>query len=106
MNKPYHPPPWADRLLEWFCTPHLLEEVQGDLHEFYGKWVQQYGVKKAQWLYVMHTLQFFRPFAFKRIIINNPTDMFKNYVDCFSQRAPAEKLRLHQRRRALHRAGM
>ncbi len=80
MNKPQHPPPWADRLLESFCAPHLLEEVQGDLQELYGQWVQQHGVRKARWLYVVHAIKFLRPYAFKRIAVNNPTDMFNNYV--------------------------
>lgn len=30
-----HPPKLADRLLEWFCDPYLLEDLQGDLHEIY-----------------------------------------------------------------------
>lgn len=80
MNKPHHPPAWADRLLESFCAPHLLEEVQGDLHELYGKWVNKYGERKAKWLYVIHALKFFRPYAFKRITVNNPTDMIRNYL--------------------------
>ena len=87
MNRPKdipfskrRPPRWAEHLLEWFCAPHLLEEVQGDLHELYGKWVEKHGVKKARWLYVIHTLKFFRPYAFKRMSIHNPTDMLKNYL--------------------------
>ncbi len=73
------PPGWADRLLESFCAAHLLEEVQGDLQELYGKWVKKHGVRKARWLYIMHAIKFFRPYALKRITVNNPTDMFKNY---------------------------
>lgn len=47
MNKPHHPPAWSDRLLEWFCAPHLLEEEQGDMHELYCKWVKEWGKQKA-----------------------------------------------------------
>ena len=83
MRKPQpserRPPHWADHLLEWFCAPHLLEEVQGDLQELYGKWVKKHGVKKAQWLYVLHAIKFFRPYNIKRLSLNNPTDMLKNY---------------------------
>ncbi len=78
-NRTPTPPSWADRLLEWFCAPHLQEEVQGDLHELYGKWVEKHGVRKARWLYIIHSLKFFRPYAFKKVSIHNPTDMLKNY---------------------------
>ncbi len=29
------PPRLADRFLEWYCDPYLLEDLQGDLHEIY-----------------------------------------------------------------------
>jgi hypothetical protein len=61
-----NPPQWGDKLLESFCAPHLLEEVQGDLQEMYEKWVQQHGVRKARWLYVMHAIKFLRPYAIKK----------------------------------------
>ncbi len=82
MNK-FQPPQFADRLLEYFCAAHLLEEVQGDLHELYGQWVEQHGVKKARWLYIWHTLKFFRPFVLKRKELHNPTPqtmMLHNYL--------------------------
>lgn len=31
----YQPPKSADRFLEWFCDPMLLEDLQGDLYEIY-----------------------------------------------------------------------
>ena len=79
MNKPPHPPVWADRLLEWFCAPHLLEEVQGDLQEMYGKWVEKHGEKKARWLYTFHAIKFLRPYSIKKLSIHNPAIMLKNY---------------------------
>lgn len=60
------PPYWADKLLEWFCAPHLLEEVQGDLHERFQKNVRVFGQKTARWDYVVSVLGFIRPFALKR----------------------------------------
>ncbi len=65
MQKPT-PPRWADRLLEWFCAPHLLEEVQGDLHERFQKNVRVFGEKNARQDYVMSVLGFIRPFALRR----------------------------------------
>jgi ABC-type antimicrobial peptide transport system permease subunit len=65
MKKPI-PPRWADRLLEWFCAPHLLEEVQGDLHERFLKNVRVFGEKSARWDYIVSVLGFIRPFALSR----------------------------------------
>ncbi|MBA4850638.1 ABC transporter permease [Emticicia sp. BO119] len=60
------PPHWADRLLEWFCAPHLLEEVQGDLHERFQKNIRLFGVQTARIEYIKGVMGFIRPFALKR----------------------------------------
>ncbi|WP_337042671.1 permease prefix domain 2-containing transporter [Emticicia sp. 17c] len=60
------PPRWADRLLEWFCAPHLLEEVQGDLYERFQKNLRVFGPVIARREYVRGVLGFIRPFALKR----------------------------------------
>lgn len=60
------PPRWADKLLEWFCAPHLLEEVQGDLYERFQKNLRVFGVAIARREYVLGVLSFIRPFAVKR----------------------------------------
>ncbi|SFC10444.1 ABC transporter permease [Spirosoma endophyticum] len=61
-----NPPRFADLLLELFCAPHLLEEVQGDLYERYVRDVRQLGVAKANQKYILNVLGFLRPFAIKR----------------------------------------
>ncbi|MDX2071968.1 MAG: permease prefix domain 2-containing transporter [Haliscomenobacter sp.] len=60
------PPRWADRLLEWFCAPHLLENVQGDLHEEFFYQVEKNGVQHAKFQYILEVLGFIKPFAIKR----------------------------------------
>jgi ABC-type antimicrobial peptide transport system permease subunit len=65
MQKPI-PPRWADRLLEWFCAPHLLEEVQGDLYERFQKNLKVFGKKTARHEYAKGVLSFIKPFALKR----------------------------------------
>ncbi|WP_158561258.1 ABC transporter permease [Emticicia sp. C21] len=65
MQKPI-PPRWADKLLEWFCAPHLLEEVQGDLYERFQKNLRVFGVKIARKEYTLGVLSFIKPFALKR----------------------------------------
>ncbi len=51
-------PRWADWLLEWFCSPYLLEEVQGDLHERFLRDVERLGVEKARQRYARNALGF------------------------------------------------
>lgn len=63
---PDHAPRCPDRVLEWFCAPHLLEEIQGDLHERYRRDMNQVGLTKANRRYWFSVLSFFRPFALKR----------------------------------------
>ena len=66
MKKQYLPPKWANRLLALWCRPELLEEIEGDLLEFYELWVKKYDRRKANLLYVVHALKFFRSFAIKK----------------------------------------
>src|SRR6267154_2509360 len=60
------PPRWATRLLQWYCAPHLIEEVQGDLQEEFDYQVKQVGSRRAQLDYVRNVIGFIRPFAIKR----------------------------------------
>ncbi|GAB3774190.1 ABC transporter permease [Spirosoma horti] len=60
------PPRFADRLLQFVCAPHRLEEVQGDLHEEFAYQVQRIGHRRARWRYWWDVLGFLKPFAMKR----------------------------------------
>ncbi|MBC7892320.1 MAG: ABC transporter permease, partial [Sphingobacteriaceae bacterium] len=65
------PPRAADRLLALFCAPHLLEAVQGDLHEEFAGQVERIGERKARLWYWREVLGFLKPrldspFAVKR----------------------------------------
>ncbi|HWA32922.1 MAG TPA: ABC transporter permease, partial [Cyclobacteriaceae bacterium] len=60
------PPRWPTKLLEMFCDPELVDEIEGDLLEMYQKWVLSGSTRKAKWKYVLHTIKFVRPFIFKR----------------------------------------
>ncbi|MBK7649600.1 MAG: hypothetical protein IPJ20_01090 [Flammeovirgaceae bacterium] len=31
------PPHWANKFLEWYCRPDLLEEIQGDAYELFER---------------------------------------------------------------------
>jgi putative ABC transport system permease protein len=77
------PPGWAKRLLEFFCAPHLLEEIQGDLEEEFRHQLRYHGLKKARVDYVRNVLGFIRPFAIRRKKSATPIftmKMFKHYA--------------------------
>jgi len=72
-----HPPKWADRFLKWYCTPELLEEIQGDAHELYYERLEQEGKKRADWKYAFDIIRFCRWSNVK-----TPNEMHKpNYLD-------------------------
>ena len=57
--KEVHPPKWADRFLQWYCRPDLIEEIQGDVYEmFYRKVPENKKFAKVQ--FVWNVLRFFR----------------------------------------------
>lgn len=65
-KKTAQPPRWADRLLELFCAPHLLEEIQGDLYERFERHLKLFGPRHARQQYIWGVLSFLKPFALKR----------------------------------------
>ena len=78
------PPHLADRLLEWFVAPHLLETLQGDLHEEFAYQVGRVGERRARWRYWRDVLGFVRPYVIKRKPNEYPNpnrvDMIRNYL--------------------------
>jgi len=60
------PPRWATRLLQWYCAPHLLEEVQGDLEEEFHFQARHFGPIRARIDYVRNVIGFIRPFALRK----------------------------------------
>lgn len=70
-NKEIKPPLWAQRLLSWYCRPELLEDLEGDLNEYFERNVKAKGVRKAQFIYVLDVLKFFRLYTIRKPEIIN-----------------------------------
>ena len=66
MKRTFTPPRRATQFLRWFCHPDLLPEVEGDLYELYQRWVEEHGVRRANGLYYLNTVFFFRLFVLRR----------------------------------------
>lgn len=59
MSRDSKPPKLFDRLLEWYCKPSLLEDLQGDLHEYYYRNLTR-GKLIADLIYLIDVIKFFR----------------------------------------------
>jgi putative ABC transport system permease protein len=65
-KKRIEPPAWAQRLLSWYCRPELLEDLQGDLSEYFHRNVKSKGRRKARWIFVMDVFKFIRPYTIRK----------------------------------------
>jgi putative ABC transport system permease protein len=68
MNDPEQisPPKWADRLLRWYCRPNLLEDLQGDLNEYFDRNVKTKGARRARMIYIIDVFKFFRLYTVRK----------------------------------------
>lgn len=68
MNKTTQPQPpaWAQRFLEWYCAPELLEDLLGDLHELYFMRLREKGIFLARLRFILDVLIFVRPYILRR----------------------------------------
>ncbi len=60
------PPAWANRLLSWYCKPELLEDLQGDLNEYFERNVKSKGITRAKLIYFFDVLKFFRLYTIRK----------------------------------------
>jgi len=75
------PPKSADHFLGWFCRDEMLEEIKGDLHEFYRIDRGAKSPWKANLSYWYHVLHFLRPFALKeKRHHSNNIIMYRSYI--------------------------
>ncbi len=70
----------ADRFLEWYCHPDFVDDIQGDLEEFYHLNSLRYSTTLADLKYAMDVLLLFRPSLMRAFGQNSIyTGMIKNY---------------------------
>ncbi|MBO0930856.1 permease prefix domain 2-containing transporter [Fibrella aquatilis] len=78
------PPRWATRLLHWFCSPHRLEEMDGDLDELFQQRLATVGVREARWRYIRDVLSLLQPSLLTRQATDYSTPatttMLRNYL--------------------------
>lgn len=78
------PPHWAERFFEWYCSPALVEELQGDLYERFCQTLEKHGEKSARRQYVLNVFFLLGPHTLKRRKKSYQQQlyfpMFKNYL--------------------------
>lgn len=77
------PPRWANRFLEWFCNPDLLEDLQGDLYELYEQDIRNHKSWIAKFLFVWYVFRSLRysvvqrNYRYKKSVFGMTTNNFK-----------------------------
>jgi putative ABC transport system permease protein len=67
QNKPpISPPSWAQRLLQWYCRRDLLEDLQGDLNEYFYRHCKTKGPFRARLIYVADVFKFIRSYTVRK----------------------------------------
>jgi putative ABC transport system permease protein len=61
-----NPPKWATRFLIWYCRPELLEDLQGDLNEYFDRNIKSKGARKAKLIYVIDVFKFLRLYTIRK----------------------------------------
>lgn len=62
----HRPPAWAQRFIEWYCKPGLVEDLTGDLNEYFERNVRSVGPRRAKLIYIIDALKFFRPYTVRK----------------------------------------
>lgn len=60
------PPGWAQRFLSWYCKPSLLEDLEGDLQEYFERNLRSKGAFRARLIYVVDVCKFFRSYTVRK----------------------------------------
>jgi putative ABC transport system permease protein len=60
------PPRFARKFLEWYCKPQLLEDLEGDLLEYFDRNVRSHGAFRAKLIYIIDVIKFLRPYTVRK----------------------------------------
>ncbi len=76
------PPQLAMRFIRWLCADRFLEEVEGDLWEWYAELEEIHGKRKARFHFYRSLFSYLRPYFFRKrnLIPTIRLDMYKNYL--------------------------
>ncbi len=76
------PPKWMDRVLGWYCRKDKLEDLQGDLYEYYNRNRLSKNKYLSDLIYFIDIIKFLRLYTIKKLKIKGPMNsyhLFENY---------------------------
>lgn len=82
-NKASQPPKWATGLLRAYCRRELLEDLEGDLAEYFDRNLTTRGAFMAKLIYIIDVLKFFRAYTVHKPSFSNLLNkrvMLANYI--------------------------
>ena len=92
----HQPPRIAERFLEWFCDDSYLEDLQGDLYEYYHRRVESSGVFMASFVFFLDVLKNFKPYLFRKRSTfyhrANQMSMFRNDLKMITRNLRKHKM--------------
>jgi ABC-type antimicrobial peptide transport system permease subunit len=65
-NRKVKPPRLATRFLHWYCRPNLVEDLEGDLNEFFDRNVKSKGATSAKIIYILDVFKFLRIYTVRK----------------------------------------
>ena len=65
-QSPIQPPRWARNFLRWYCKPALLEDLEGDLQEYFDRNVKSKGSFRAKLIYTIDVFKFLRSYTIRK----------------------------------------
>ena len=89
------PPKLAQRLLEWYCRAEILEDLHGDLNEYFERNLKTVGPARAKLIYWLDVLKFFRLYTVRDIRFTNfyiYIIMISSYLKTFRRSLVRNKL--------------
>ncbi|MEM8569143.1 MAG: ABC transporter permease, partial [Bacteroidota bacterium] len=86
------PPKWMDWLLDLFCREEEIEILRGDLYELFEERLETSGPLVAKTLFLAGVIDFFRPFAIKKLPNTKATIMLGNYFKVTKRNLSKQKL--------------
>lgn len=76
------PPQGPLRFLRWFCADRFMEEIEGDLYEWYAEMEEAYGSRRANTFFYINLFTYLRSYFFRKrnLLPKISLDMYKNYL--------------------------
>ena len=85
---PQQPPRWATKFLHWYCDKQIVEDLEGDICEYYLRNIDSKGSRRARLIYIFDVLKFFRLYTIRKPKIKDPMNhglLLKNYFKTSSR---------------------